>query len=155
MRSLNKVCYISGEVLTDNNSSEEHIIPNALGGHLKSYNLVSEQINNTLFAKIDALLSKSIEFSQLIKFKRDRGEQPQITGVNSEGIRYSVDNNQKGTLLPLKPFLFTDENGNKFTKFPASQKEQYIESQLKKNPHLTREFLIATIPKFMKIKTNN
>jgi len=42
--------------------------------------------------------------------------------------------------LPLKPFLFVDQNGNQFTKFPSPQKEQYIASQLKKNPHLTREF---------------
>lgn len=139
VKCSNKHCYISGESLNENNISYEHIIPNALGGHLKCPDLICKKINNDLFATLDALLTNSIELSQLINFKRDRGEQPKIIGTTLEGLKYSIGTDFTGTLLPLKPFIVTDKNGNKFQKFPLSQKEEIISSKLRKNPQLTRE----------------
>lgn len=143
-RCSNKNCYITNIPLENENISEEHIIPNALGGHLKSPDLVCTEINNNLFAKLDATLSNSIELSQLIKFKRDRREQPSIIGTSIDGMKYAVNNMQKGTLLPMKPLKVIDESGEELLKFPASQKEEYFKSLLKKNPHLKREELEKT-----------
>ena len=139
VRSLNKYCYLNGDLLTENNIADEHIIPNALGGHLRCPDLVCEEINNTLFARLDAQLSKSIELSQLIKFERERGDQPSITGTGADGFKYSVNNDKVGTLLSLEPFLYIDKEGNKFKKFPVSQEEEYIQSYLKKNPQSDRD----------------
>lgn len=139
VRCSNKYCYIKGDLLTEANLADEHIIPNALGGHLKCPDLICEKINNDLFSKLDALLAKSIELSQLIDFKRERGYPPSITGTSIDGLKYSVSKDKIGTLLPLKPFLFVDNNGNKFKKFPASQKDEIINSELRKNPKLSRD----------------
>ena len=141
VKCSNKNCYISGILLTENNISDEHIIPNSLGGHLKSPDLVCTEINNNLFAKLDVLLSKSIELAQLIAFKRDRNEQPTILGISTDGLKYLVNNELKGKLMPIKPFKVIDEFGEEYIKLPASQKEEYIESVLKKNSSLKREDL--------------
>ena len=140
MRCENKYCYISNVLLARENISDEHIIPNAMGGHLKSPNLVCKEINNTLFAKLDAILSKSVEIAQLIKFKRDdQKEQPTIIGISTDGMKYADNNMQKGKLLPIKPLKVVDESGKELLKLQVSQKEEYIKSQLKKYPTLKRE----------------
>lgn len=138
-RCENKYCYVSKVLLVGENISDEHIIPNALGGHLKSPDLVCENINNTVFAKLDAILSNSVELAQLIKFKRERNEQATIVGISTDGIKYAVNNIQKGKLLPMKPLKVIDESGNELLKIPASQKDEYTKSQLKKYPELKRE----------------
>ncbi len=136
-KCINKYCYITGDKL-DNTNSDEHIIPNALGGHLKSPNLVTKKINETLFSKLDVELANAIELSRLIPFKRDRGEQPALIGISKEGIKYTIKNNAY-TPMPLKPIEFIDENGKPNKKIPESQLPEYIKSVLKKNPNLTKE----------------
>lgn len=142
MKSLcqNTNCYIKDELLSDENESLEHIIPNALGGHLKSKQLVCSEINTGMFSKLDAELCKRIEIAKLIKFKRDDGKnQPEIIGTCSDGLKYSVNNENRGKLLSLKPIEHTDENGKKFLKFPLHQKAEIISARLKKNPLLKEE----------------
>lgn len=39
-------CYLCGKLLNEANSSVEHIIPNAIGGHLKSKNLLCKDCNS-------------------------------------------------------------------------------------------------------------
>lgn len=134
----NTKCYITDEPLSEN-EAEEHIIPNALGGHLKSKRLVLTSINTELFDKLDAELAKRIEISKLVKFKRDRGEQPSIIGTDNGGLMYLVNSERIGKLLHIKPIVHVDEQGNKVWKYPLSQKDEVISAMLKKNPHLTKE----------------
>lgn len=108
-----QICYISDLPLTKDNISKEHIIPNALGGFLKSTKLVTAQVNTTLFAEIDAVLIDHLELAQLIKFKRDRSGQPNIIGISENGERYRVSAEGIGILLPNKPEEIIDENGKK------------------------------------------
>ena len=55
-------CYICGEELTKSNESEEHIIPNAIGGKLKSNKLICKKCNNQLGNDIDYKLTKQLDF---------------------------------------------------------------------------------------------
>jgi hypothetical protein len=143
-KSINKYCYISGEKLFGDNISKEHIIPNALGGFLKCSNLVTEKINNTLFAKLDAELAKAIELSRLISFKRDRGEQPGLIGISEEGMRYLVKNSVF-TILPMKPIEFIDSNGKPNKRIPESQIDEYYKSLAKKYPNLSKEDFLKKV----------
>ncbi len=148
MKSLcqNQKCYIKYEPISKDNESLEHIIPNALGGHLKSKNLVCSEINIGIFSKLDAELCKRIEIAKLIKFKRDDGKsQPEITGTSIDGLKYSINNEQEGRLLSLKPFEVVDKKGKRFLKFPAHQKDQIIAARLKKNPALTEKDIAIKI----------
>lgn len=138
--SQNIKCYIKDELLSAENESLEHVIPNALGGHLKSKQLVCSEINTGMFSKLDAELCKRIEIAKLIKFKRDDGKnQPEIIGTSNDGLKYSVNNTQHGKLLSVKPIEHTDENGKRFLKFPLHQKNEVISARLKKNPLLKEE----------------
>ena len=46
-------CYLCGTLLNESNRSVEHIIPNAIGGHLKSKNLLCKDCNSNTGQKID------------------------------------------------------------------------------------------------------
>lgn len=46
-------CYLTGDKITPENSSLEHIIPNALGGVIKNRNILSKQANKKLSHDID------------------------------------------------------------------------------------------------------
>ena len=50
MEEIKYYCYICDEELTDTNNSDEHIILNAIGGHLHSNKLLCKRCNNTLGA---------------------------------------------------------------------------------------------------------
>ena len=156
----NTNCYVTDEPFSKENESLEHIIPNGLGGHLKSKRLVSKAINTGIFDKIDAELCSSLELSFLIKFKRDRGNQPEIIGTSTDGLKYAVNSDRVGKLLPIKPFEYTDDHGKKYKKFPLFQKDEIIASILKKSPDLDREtiekrFHSSYEPKDEKIEYKN
>ena len=55
-------CYLCGTLLNESNRSVEHIIPNAIGGHLKSKNLLCKDCNSNTGQKIDAEISKQLNF---------------------------------------------------------------------------------------------
>ena len=107
-------CYMCGIELTEKNRTKEHIILNAIGGVLKSNNLICKQCNSDFGDKIDSLLAKQLQpFSVLMNVERDRGETPPIEAVRSS-------NNKKILVYPggkpgsPKPDVqFFEENGQK------------------------------------------
>ena len=85
-------CYICGCHLNIKNSSEEHIIPNALGGRLKT-RILCKKCNNILGNQMDASLVKSLEFfSFKVNHGRDRGTVPDIY-LNLEGEKVRASPN--------------------------------------------------------------
>lgn len=68
-----KKCYICGEELTKDNTSAEHIIPNAIGGKLKSKDLICKKCNNKLGHNTDNELAKQLEFfTNFLNINRER-----------------------------------------------------------------------------------
>lgn len=90
-------CYFCGIELNKTNSSNEHIIPNALGGKLKG-RFLCKSCNSSFGSSHDADLAKSLElFSLLVNPSRDRGEvQP---------VKMKMGNTEVtlGTNLEIKP----------------------------------------------------
>ena len=69
------ICYLCGNILTEDNVSEEHIIINALGGKLKSRKLLCKDCNNKTGQNADSRLAKQFEFfSAFLQIDRDRGK---------------------------------------------------------------------------------
>ncbi len=67
------VCYCCNKILNKRNQSFEHIIPNSIGGRLKSARLICRDCNNAYGMTIDAALAK--DFENLVTFfniERDR-----------------------------------------------------------------------------------
>ena len=48
MEEIKYYCYICDEELTDTNNSDEHIILNAIGGHLHSNKLLCKRCNKMM-----------------------------------------------------------------------------------------------------------
>jgi hypothetical protein len=142
----NKYCYITGEILSPTETTE-HIIPNALGGHLKSNKLVLSRINTGLFDRLDAVLAKRMEISFLFDFKRDYGKKPEIKVTAENGFSYWIHNSTNIRMASMKPFEIKNEKGEIFEKFPLHQKEEIIADRLKRHPHLTREDVENSITK--------
>lgn len=83
-------CYLCGVLLDKSNSSVEHIIPNALGGNLKSRQLLCKKCNSDIGHQADSELAKQLNFiANMLNIRRDRGE-PQEFKIRDEvsGIVY-------------------------------------------------------------------
>lgn len=84
-----KECYICCEELTKDNDSVEHIIPNAIGGKLKSKELICKKCNSKLGRSTDNELAKQLEFfTNFLNINRERGKPNDIIftekGTNKE-----------------------------------------------------------------------
>lgn len=77
------VCYICNENITNNNSSLEHIIPNSLGGNLKSRNLLCKECNSNLGSNLDAELAIQLNLiANMLNIERDRGKPQSFEASN-------------------------------------------------------------------------
>lgn len=97
-----KKCYICGEELTKENASVEHIIPNAIGGKLKSKELICKKCNSKLGHSMDKELAEQLDFfSNFLNINRDRGKPNNIIFIEKEtNMEYIRKAN--GDFLPKK-----------------------------------------------------
>lgn len=87
-----KECYLCDTVLSDQNRSKEHILLNAIGGTLKSSELLCKTCNSELGHKSDSELAKQFLFiSSFLNVKRDSGEFPILKNLTAEsGKKYHL-----------------------------------------------------------------
>ncbi len=72
-------CLFCDELLTEANASREHIIPNALGGHLLTRNATCIKCNSNAGSTVDGHLSKCLgTLASLLDVPRSRGENPTV-----------------------------------------------------------------------------
>ena len=116
-----KHCYNCGILLTDDNASEEHIIPNACGGRLTSKKLLCKSCNSKFGNSYDAELLKELKlFSVLLNVRRDRGTHQPV--VRSDGC---IALPAKGKPYLLKPIeIYGEENGRKTVRIQADNPKQ-------------------------------
>lgn len=118
-------CYICEVELNSENYSVEHIIPNAVGGKLKSSNLLCESCNSSTGNEIDAELAKQLNvFSTLIGIKRDRGKVQEIKGTSPDGTPYMLGANAKPIKVKPEQKVIDLENGGKRITISAKDKTQ-------------------------------
>ncbi|MGS0825481.1 HNH endonuclease [Shewanella sp. 0m-8] len=97
------ICYLSGEPIDEKNKSLEHILPNALGGKLKSEYVVTHKSNQSLNLDIDAKFNKIFEsMHQRLGIKKDRAKNSGVKGYNIEFSEDIIFRDNK--CYPVKPF---------------------------------------------------
>lgn len=78
-------CYICGDEIVTDNESEEHIVLNAIGGTLKSKNLICKKCNSVFGENIDAELANQLNFvSNMLDIQRDRKPVPNLRATLSK-----------------------------------------------------------------------
>ena len=81
-------CIYCKETIDKSNETVEHILPNGIGGKLKSKRLVCKKCNNRFGEEIDVeLLSQLNQFSTLLNIKRDRGKPRWVKAERTGEVR--------------------------------------------------------------------
>lgn len=108
-------------LISNKTESEEHIIPNALGGRLLSKKLLCIQCNSTFGSSIDADLANQFNsIVAMLNIKRDRGKPRAFEAqVEGSGEKYKIEPGGKPRLL--KPEI---ERGTSTIKIKADNVEQ-------------------------------
>lgn len=134
--SKSKICYMSKKKFTRENMSLEHIIPNALGGRLKSYHLINAEWNGKFGATIDAQLVKQIPLPTLLNIKRDKGRIPKIKAETEDGIGYIIGENLEVKRRGAPPKKTILPSGLKKYEFVEGQEESVLREIKKDHPNI-------------------
>ena len=105
-----KQCILCEKVLTSDNNSAEHIIPNAIGGRKKVVGLICRDCNSDSGSKWDAELARQLEpLSLLLGITRQRGKVRAQTFKTHSGDSICV--NADGTMVLGKPEIQETNDG--------------------------------------------
>ncbi|MEP2718197.1 HNH endonuclease [Pseudophaeobacter sp.] len=87
---IEKRCIITGQLITNENDSEAHVIPSALGGRLKPLGILCKDANLKIGDKIDLPLIKAFQaVMSLLNASRDRGNNQPVKMTDNSGDEYS------------------------------------------------------------------
>jgi len=105
-------CYSCGRLLCEENISIEHVIPMAIGGRLKTKELLCRSCNSMFGDSIDADLCKQLAvIAGTLNIKRESGNNPIIKNVRSEsGELYHLQNGRNP--IAVVPEIEIDEKEN-------------------------------------------
>ncbi len=130
-------CYSCEIELTPENKSEEHIIPQAIGGVLRSKNLLCRTCNSKFGETIDSALSKALEsFTALLAVRRERkAELPELKNLKAgNGKMYHLKDGR--IPVPAKEPPSLEVNGNLASFSARNEKElRQLISSLKKKKY--------------------
>lgn len=112
MESKQYNCYLCGKPLIGDDITVEHIILNAIGGKLKSENLICRECNSRLGDQADAVLAEDLSFfSDMLEVKKDRKSNHfQVMTDPITGIEFNVSQAGRKTSLRV-PHVPTIEPG--------------------------------------------
>ena len=118
-------CYLCDELLTAENRTVEHIILNALGGELKSSELLYRQCNSKLGDGPDAILAKQFEFlSAYLLIRREKGKIPIVKGgKTASGVDIDLVDGSTPRLGRPKFNVETTERGLEYHIVARDEKE--------------------------------
>jgi hypothetical protein len=104
-------CFCCDEIITSAKISDEHIIPNALGGKLKSKTLLCSDCNSKLGSEVDAPFCQQMGFvTNRLGIKRERGEPPAIKARRADSGDPIFIESDRTTFAPRTTIQRT-ENG--------------------------------------------
>lgn len=85
-----KFCYLCGDKLNNQNKSVEHVVCNALGGRLKSNDLLCRNCNNETGFLENELIKKFMFFITSFEVERDRGNIPNFKATLENGKKVNI-----------------------------------------------------------------
>ena len=102
-------CYICGDEITDKNRTDEHIILNALGGHLHSYTVICKGCNTKMGETADAKLAEDLSFyTDFLGVKKNRQHDHNQIMTDNEGHEIVVDGGGRNLTL-RRPYVENKE----------------------------------------------
>lgn len=107
------VCRGCGKLLTPENDSEAHVIPNALGGRLKPKGIVCRECNTRLDDIADNALVRAFgDWPTLLDIPRDRGPNPPRLIETRNGRRVRLEADGSMTAVDIKYSVVPAEDGH-------------------------------------------
>ena len=104
-------CYVCGNELTGENKSDEHIILNAIGGHLHSYTIMCKDCNSQLGETADAKLAEDLSFyTDILCVKKNRQNRHCQIMTNEDGHDIIVESAGKKLKL-RRPYVKKEPDG--------------------------------------------
>jgi HNH endonuclease len=134
-------CVICGTPLTQEKSTSEHIIPNALGGQLRTRNAICQDCNSKTGHEIDTELIESLSmFANVFDVPRDRGKHPDLyLKDETTGLEYKF---QPGKQVVRAPNIRVSRNDGEigFNFFAPTREdaERIVRKNLPKNKNLVQ-----------------
>lgn len=108
-----KICYNCNTPLTESNITEEHIILNAIGGKLKSKELICRRCNSEFGDSSDKALAKALQpFSTLLDINRNRGSNPSFIMRDQENKEFRIGGPGSTPILH-HPYIDVKNEGDK------------------------------------------
>ena len=137
-------CYACDHVLTRENQSAEHIIPNAIGGRLKSKKLLCRKCNSEFGDKYEAEFVRQLSFfGGRLPIKRDRGTHKDFETLDQKtGKRITVNHKGKATLAEtVRLEVPSAENNGRFRMLAPNQEtaDRIFRQIKKKHPNAKLE----------------
>lgn len=124
---MRKECIYCGIKFTEENNSDEHLIPEGIGGKLSRKNLLCKECNNKTLSKLDRSIQEHLSlFLHLKRIKGKRGKEVSVKGVSILGkiifkdgipiVLPSVVENDDGSIIILRDKKYTEDILNGFKK---------------------------------------
>lgn len=135
-------CYICGNILEGEKRSAEHIIPNCIGGSLKSFDLICRSCNSSLGETIDINLGKEYQILMILfDISRDRGEVQPLIMEAKDGNKYSLYSD--GVVELRNPIV-----KEKSVEIPKYMEKQYLKKFEKKDIPIKTKIRYSVPPEF-------
>ena len=135
-------CYICGDEITDKNCTDEHIILNAIGGHLHSYTIICKDCNTRMGETADAKLAEDLSFyTDFLGVKKNRQNEHDQIMKDEDGHEIIVKEGGKSLNL-RKPYVTSEDKDGVREISMAVRNRKELEGFLKgmlKRKELTQE----------------
>ncbi|EPF2622512.1 TPA: HNH endonuclease [Yersinia enterocolitica] len=139
-------CVVCSTEITAANDSNEHIIPNSIGGRLVIKGFLCGKCNSKTGDKWDVELSNQLNLFSLLLggVKRDRGSTPSEVLTTASGIEVRLAN--EGIMSVAHPKCTTEKIDGKihysFSAGNMKQSQQFVRDLCKKYPSLNQQELM-------------
>lgn len=143
-----QTCFLCSVELAGETSSREHIIPNGIGGQLKSCGLLCEKCNKDCGGTIDAaLVNQLLPMTNALNVVRERDDTPKVRVTLESGERLwrDADGNMRHVGAP--PTVI-ERDGKMSISFTASSKAEvrkHLRGLKRKHPKLDVEATMANV----------
>jgi HNH endonuclease len=141
------ICALCEATITAENDSEEHLIPNALGGRRKVSGFLCRDCNSATGDSWDAELAEQLlPLCLLLDILRERGEPPGLRVATSAGERLTIGPN--GTLARSAPVVTRTPSPSRKTQYhvearTTDESRQILRDLKRKHPEIDVDATLA------------
>ena len=145
-----KQCILCRANLTSDNSSKEHVIPNAIGGRKTVVGFICRSCNSDCGSKWDAELARQLNpISLLLGITRQRGNVPAETFPTYSGVNVRFDSDGTRSLARPEIDIATEETTTRLQFKGGTKKDlrQILKGHCRKYPqlrHLDLDYVISS-----------